>query len=184
VTGAPDAVADLVGGTPAADQAVGTLTVDVSADGWIAALSRARDAGYDYFDWLTVVDDDNVDEDSGAFVVVLHLYCLAQRRGLLMRTRVARDVGRLDSATAVFAGANWHEREALEMFGVTFDGHPDPRPLLLPDHFTGHPLRKEFTLAARAGQSWPGAVEDPSKAGSRRRVEPPGASGPGSWPEP
>jgi NADH-quinone oxidoreductase subunit C len=171
--------AELVGGTPAADQAVGTPTVDIASDRWLEALTTARDSGLTFFDWLTGVDDEGAE-----LAIVVHLYSLADGRRLLLRTRVPRDGGRIPSATAVFPGANWHERETIEMFGVTFDGHPDPRPLLLPDEFDGHPLRKDFVLAARAGRDWPGAVEDPSKTGSRRHLEPPGATGPGTWSEP
>ncbi|MDX6287472.1 MAG: NADH-quinone oxidoreductase subunit [Frankiales bacterium] len=170
-------LAALVGGVPADDQALGAPTVDLTSDQWLDALTTARDAGLAYFDWLTGVDEG---DEVG---IVVHLYSLDQRHGLLLRTRVARDGGQLPSATNVFPGASWHERETIEMYGVTFDGHPDPRPLLLPDEFHGHPLRKDFVLAARAGRDWPGAVEDPSKTGSRRRLRPPGATGPGTWSE-
>ena len=63
------------------------------------------------------------------------------------------------------------------MFGIGFDGHPHLVPLLLPDAFEGHPLRKDFVLAARAAKPWPGAKE-PGESGdggpSRRRMQPPG----------
>ncbi|MGJ3560607.1 NADH-quinone oxidoreductase subunit C [Streptomyces sp. INA 01156] len=53
-------------------------------------------------------------------------------------------------------GAAWHERETYEMFGVDFAGHPALDHLLLPDNFEGHPLRKDFVLAARVAKAWPG----------------------------
>jgi len=91
----------------------------------------------------------------------------------------------LPSAAPVFRGADWAERETREMFGVTFEGHPRPAPLLLPDGFEGHPLRKDFALATRAAQEWPGAREPgearPS-APSRRRLPAPGA--PEGWQPP
>ena len=86
------------------------------------------------------------------------------------------------TATEVYRGANWHERETHEMFGMIFDGHPNLMPLLLPDGFEGHPLRKEFVLAARVAKPWPGAKE-PGESGrgapSRRRMLPPGV--PQDW---
>jgi NADH-quinone oxidoreductase subunit C len=58
-----------------------------------------------------------------------------------------------------FAGANWHEREAHEMFGIGFDGHPDLRNIYLPGEFEGFPLRKDFPLLSRMVKPWPGIVD-------------------------
>lgn len=60
---------------------------------------------------------------------------------------------------ASFAGANWHERETHEMFGIGFDGHPDLRNIYLPGEFEGHPLRKDFPLLSRMVKPWPGIVD-------------------------
>ena len=160
------------------DDSFGALTVGVAADNWVAALTFARDdLGCGYFDWLT-----GVDELDDGFGIVVHVYSLEDRHHLLIRTRVPRADPVLATATGVFRGANWHERETCEMFGVTFEGHPNLSPLLLPDGFEGHPLRKEFVLAARVAKAWPGAKEPgESSAGapSRRRVQPPGV--PSDW---
>jgi NADH-quinone oxidoreductase subunit C len=59
----------------------------------------------------------------------------------------------------VFAGANWHERETHEMFGIHFEGHPDLRHLYLPGEFEGNPLRKDFPLLSRMVKPWPGIVD-------------------------
>lgn len=69
------------------------------------------------------------------------------------------DALQIASLVPVFAGANWHERECWEMFGVTFDGHPGLRHLYLPGEFEGHPLRKDFPLLARLVKPWPGIVD-------------------------
>jgi NADH-quinone oxidoreductase subunit C len=66
---------------------------------------------------------------------------------------------RIASLVPVYAGANWHERECWEMFGITFDGHPSLRHLYLPGGFEGHPLRKDFPLLARLVKPWPGIVD-------------------------
>jgi NADH-quinone oxidoreductase subunit C len=157
----------------------GTVTMDVPREDWLAALAFARDtAGCDFFDWLTAVDE----QDNGLAVVV-HLYSIEDRQHLLVRTLVPRDDPVLPTATPLFRGAAWAERETHEMFGVVFDGHPDLAPLLLPEGFEGHPLRKDFPLAARATQDWPGAREpgEPApSARSRRRLVPPGV--PEGWP--
>ena len=59
----------------------------------------------------------------------------------------------------VYAGANWHEREIWEMYGIEFAGHPDLRKLYLPTDFEGFPLRKDFPLLARRVKPWPGIVD-------------------------
>jgi NADH-quinone oxidoreductase subunit C len=166
-----------------AESAYGQITVDVPSTGWVAALTTARDQlGFTYFDWLSAVDQ----LDDG-FDVVTHLWSVDRREHLLLRTRVPAVDPRLDTATGVFAGASWHERETFEMFGLTFDGHPHLVPLLLPDGFEGHPLRKDFVLAARVAKPWPGAKDpgesdsDVSAAPSRRKTRPPGVPDPAEW---
>ena len=160
------------------EEAYGVLCADVPATRWTEALTAARDRlGCTYFDWLTAVD-----ELAEGFSVVAHVWSVERRCGLLVRTRVPLDAPRLPTATDVFAGASWHERETYEMFGLEFDGHPRLVPLLLPDGFEGHPLRKDFILAARVAKPWPGAKE-PGESGhgapSRRKTLPPGV--PADW---
>jgi NADH-quinone oxidoreductase subunit C len=62
-----------------------------------------------------------------------------------IRVRVSREKPDLPSISKIFGGANWHEREAHDMFGVVFSGHPNLTPLLLPKDATFHPLRKDFS---------------------------------------
>jgi NADH-quinone oxidoreductase subunit C len=165
----------LAGLIPGATETVafGQLTVDVPAPAWVAAATAARDgAGLDCFDWLSAVDE------LTGFDVVLAVYSIERKQRARLRTRIGRADPRLGSLVPVFAGAAWHERETHEMFGIDFDGHPEPAPLLLPDGFEGHPLRKDFVLAARVAKRWPGEKE-PGGASARRRVRPPGV--PEDW---
>jgi NADH-quinone oxidoreductase subunit C len=158
-----------------------TVTIDVPRQDWLAALAFARDvAGCDFFDWLTAVDE----LDQG-FAVVVHLYSIESGQHMLVRSLVPREDPVLPTATGLFRGAGWAERETHEMFGMAFDGHPGLAPLLLPEGFEGHPLRKDFPLAARAAQEWPGAREPGERQASersRRRLVPPGV--PEGWPPP
>ena len=156
-------------------EAFETLTEDVAAADWPATAARLRADGYDFFDWLSAYDDG----DAGLAVVV-RVWSVAAGKGLLVRTRVARDGGSLATLTGIWAGAAWHERETREMFGIEFSGHPDARGLLLPDGFTGHPLRKEFVLASRVAKEWPGAKEPGESVAGRK--QPLGVPRPGQWP--
>ncbi|SDQ77154.1 NADH-quinone oxidoreductase subunit C [Thermostaphylospora chromogena] len=159
-------------------ESFGETTVDVDPEEWPGLLRFARDElGCEFFDWLTGVDD-----PPEAIHVVAHVYNPATRGHLLARTRIPRDEPRLASVTGVYRGADWHERETFEMFGVIFEGHPNLVPLLLPEGFEGHPLRKDFVLAARVAKAWPGAKEPGESdhgAPSRRKILPPGV--PTGW---
>jgi NADH-quinone oxidoreductase subunit C len=183
---AAETVAGRLQGGAQVDSSYGQDTVDVPSAEWVAAHESARDLGFTFFDWLTGVDQLDAADDPG-FDVVSHLWSMTAREHLFLRTRVAGDDARLASLTGVFSGASWHERETFEMFGLTFDGHPNLVPLLLPDGFEGHPLRKDFILAARAAKSWPGAKEpgesdaDVTSSPGRRKTRPPGVPDPATW---
>jgi len=159
------------------------VTVDVGALGWVEALTIARD-GLDcrFFDFLTAVD-----LQADGFQIAAHV--AAPRIGrvdhLLIRTRLPAQAPDLACVCEVYAGAAWHERETHEMFGITISGHARLDPLLLPDGFEGHPLRKDFVLASRVAKAWPGAKEPGESEGeaspSRRRTRPPGVPAPENW---
>jgi NADH-quinone oxidoreductase subunit C len=167
----------------------GERTVTVASGDWLAALERAHGLGYTFFDWLTAVDEEAAGFDIFAHVAKIEGDERATR--LLIRTRIPKDKPELPSAVPVYRGANWHERETFEMFGITFADHPNLVPLLLPDGFDGHPLRKDFVLAARVAKEWPG-VKEPGEGGpahaapagraTRRRMVPPGV--PDGWLKP
>jgi NADH-quinone oxidoreductase subunit C len=166
-------------GGPGHERAV----VDVPVARWREAVGAARDPGAlgcDFFDWLTAVD-----ELADGFTVVAHLWSSRRKHGLLLRTRLPRESATVESVVELFPGAAWHERETHEMFGITFAGHPDLRPLLLPPEFEGHPLRKEFVLASRVAKAWPGAKEpgesEQPGAAKRAPMRPPGVPDPNEW---
>ncbi|MEV7089874.1 NADH-quinone oxidoreductase subunit C [Streptomyces sp. NPDC093085] len=178
----PEAAAELFGEGATAEAAYDLLTVDVPAASWLTALETARTTlGCDYFDWLSAVD-----EPGTGFRVCAHVAALVPGavRRLLVRTTVPHDAPALPTAVGIYAGAGWHERETYEMFGVAFTGHPNLVPLLLPEEFEGHPLRKDFVLAARVAKAWPGAKEpgEPEHGGPKRRqMLPPGVPDPNEW---
>ena len=198
------ALGPATGGTADVQPNHGQAVAVVPAEQWIAALTAARDQlGATFFDWLTGVDELENGYTIAAFVCAPADPVpstdaastagaaskpagarLRRGQGVLLKTLIPRDQATLPSATTVYRGANWHERETFEMFGVEFSGHPDLKPLLLPDGFEGHPLRKDFILASRVAKAWPGAKEpgesdhDRGRASpGRRRMLPPGVPG-------
>ncbi|MCX5195058.1 NADH-quinone oxidoreductase subunit C [Streptomyces sp. NBC_00249] len=179
----PDGAATVFGAEAVGSFAYDVLTVDVPVGSWISSLEIARDKlGCTFFDWLSAVD-----EPGTGFRICAHVVSLENHRvrRLLLRTTVPHTSPSLPSAVAVYAGAEWHERETFEMFGVVFTDHPNLVHLLLPENFEGHPLRKDFVLAARVAKAWPGAKEpgeahDPD-APKRRQMLPPGVPDPNEW---
>ena len=147
---------------------------------WHDAVAALKSAGYSYFDWLSAVD-----EHPEGFRLVVHLARLEKLDHLLLVTYVDRETPAVASIADLYAGAAWHERETHEMFGIEFGVDLDP--LLLPDGFEGHPLRKEFVLASRVAKPWPGAKEpgesdaDSTHSPGRRRIKPPGVPDPTEW---
>ena len=180
-------VGELLGPDVRTGAAYGEAVADVPRTSWVGAVVAVRDddaLGLVLFDLLTAVD-----EEPHGLDVVLRLWSPAGRHGLVLRTRCPRADARVPSLTGVFAGADWHERHAAEMFDLVFDGHPGLVPLLLPSGFAGAPLRKDFVLASRVVKPWPGAPEPGQSSAEaaaptrRRRTLPPGVPAPGAWPE-
>jgi NADH-quinone oxidoreductase subunit C len=161
--------------------AFGQTTAHVPLDAWVDAARYAHDTlGCTQFDWLGVEDAGRPGAVGVRHAVLLHVLDPDSKDGVLLRTELGPDDA-LPSVAALWAGAAWHEREAVEMFGIALDR--EAAHLLLPDSFSGHPLRKDFVLASRVVRPWPGRLE-PGEAGtstpSRRRAAPPGVPDP-SW---
>lgn len=97
------------------------------------------------FDLLSDLCAVDYPEDSERFEVNYHIYSIPLNHRIRIKARVAEG-GALPTVSVVWATANWHEREAFDLFGIRFDGHPDLTRILLPDDWKGHPLRKEYPL--------------------------------------
>lgn len=166
-----------VTGAPVNEQH-GVVTAQVSRERWMATVTAVRDDDEldgRYFDLLTVVDQHPAGLD-----VVVRVWSVQRRHAMHLTASLSREEPRVDSLTGVFAGAGWHERQAAEMFGVSFDGHPDLTPLLLPVGGVATPLRKEHLLERRGDRPWPGS-QDPAHSGeggrpARRVLQPPGVA--------
>ena len=159
------------------------IWVRVRTESWRETAVKVRDLGFSYFDFLSAIDwlpspfgrgeDDPTEPAPVRDSTIRRGYTGGDTRiqmlarvvdpttsmGINLKTDVPDDNAHVESWTTVYAGANWHEREAWEMFGITFDGHPDLRHMYLPTDFEGFPLRKDFPLLARIVKPWPGIVD-------------------------
>lgn len=85
------------------------------------------------------------------FTVVYHLFSLKNKFRLVVKADVDESDCNIDTVSPVWRAANWHEREVYDMYGITFNNHPDLRRMYMPEEFEYHPLRKEFPLLGIPG---------------------------------
>jgi len=133
---------------------LGELTVEVPPAGYLDACRRLRDEPELKFEQL--IDLCGVDYstygnqpwEKGRFAAVLHLTSVTHNWRLRLRAFCADDaLPMLDSLVEVWPGVNWFEREAFDLFGIVFEGHPDLRRILTDYGFVGHPFRKDFPIS-------------------------------------
>lgn len=159
------------------------VRVDVAA--WADAAKALQTANFRYFSFLSGIDwqpNPNLDGEkvytdglkpmpdvivdpvirlgggTSRFQVFARVANVDTHRAVTVLCDLGDDL-KAPSWTRVYRGADWHEREAAEMFGFDFGGHPGLRHLYLPEEFEGYPLRKDFPLAARVVRPWPGLVD-------------------------
>ena len=145
-----------------------TLKINVDFTSWIDTHKiLKKDFNLTFFNWLSAVDWDNEVKTGDApkepvtpsFEI---LSCLSQTNSnnlVISSTVISKENAEIESLVDVFAGANWHEREAYEMFGINFLNHPNLIKLYLPDDYEGNPLLKSFELISREVKPWPGEVD-------------------------
>ena len=177
----------------------------VATDSWKATGDALHSMGFEYFCFLSAIDwmpspygrgeDDptepppersteirqGVTGGETRFQVFARVTDIHRHVGVTIKVDVPDDTMAIESWFTVYAGANWHERETHEMFGIGFTGHPDLRNMYLPTEFEGYPLRKDFPLLARMVKPWPGhrrrradAGRGPAARGRGRRIREPG----------
>ncbi|AKV02516.1 NADH-ubiquinone oxidoreductase chain C [Labilithrix luteola] len=125
----------------------GDETAVVEASRWHEICLFLRDDPQMNFDMFVDMCGVDYPEREPRMEVVLHLYSIARRHRLRLKTRVGdseMDGAEVDTVTDVWSGANWFEREVYDLSGVTFKGHPDLRRILMYPEFEGHPLRKDY----------------------------------------
>jgi NADH-quinone oxidoreductase subunit C len=120
----------------------GSVTVRLSPDQWQPVARVVNDRlGCRFFNWLSAVDW----KDKG-LEVVCRLENLDEGLVVMLRSQLPPGETHCPTLTGLYRGANWMERECYDLLGVTFDGHPDLRRILLGDDWEGHPLRKDYPV--------------------------------------
>jgi NADH-quinone oxidoreductase subunit C len=176
------------------------LWIRVQTDAWAATGRALQTIGFSYFCFLSALDwkpspfgrgeDDPTEPPPERSTEVKQGYAGGESRfqvfarvtdtvrhvGVTIKADVPEESMTVDSWHAIYAGANWHERETHEMFGIDFVGHPDLRNIYLPTEFEGFPLRKDFPLLARIVKPWPGIVDVEPMPAEDTEETPPSAS--------
>jgi NADH-quinone oxidoreductase subunit C len=143
----------------------GEVTVTVDRDALIEVLSSLRDDDGLRFTFLA---DESCTDWPGRdprIWMAYHLYSPERNHRVRVKVGLPEDDMRVASATSVFPAADWQERELFDFFGVTFDGHPDLRRILMPDEWVGYPLRKDEPLGGVATQYKGAYVPPPDERG-------------------
>jgi NADH-quinone oxidoreductase subunit C len=159
------------------------LWLRVRTDAWAATGEALKNAGFKYFCFLSAIDwmpspygkgeDDPTEEPKKPdteirqgltggetrMQVFARVTDITRHVGVTIKADVPDGAEAIDTWSNIYPGANWHERECHEMFGIGFNGHPDLRNMYLPTDFEGYPLKKDFPLLARMVKPWPGIVD-------------------------
>lgn len=118
---------------------------EVKTDRLVEICRWLRDDPVAEFDFLLDVTAVHWPDDPLPMEVVYHLYSSSRNDRLRLKARTG-DRGPVPSLTGLWESADWNEREAYDMFGIDFEGHPDLRRILMPEDYTDYPLRKELPL--------------------------------------
>jgi len=134
----------------------GEAILDVKIEGVLQPFVKVTPAGLKEIASFLHDDDDlqfdflmclsGVDYGKNVLGVVYHISSTTKRHKLTVKVDVPADKADVPSIAEIWPSANWHEREAYDMYGIVFTGHPDLRRMLLPDDYPGHPLRKDFKV--------------------------------------
>ncbi len=122
------------------------LTVLVKTEDIVKVCNFLKNDPELAFDMIVDLCGVDMYRPEGRFGVVYNLYSLKKKKYLRLKVLVDEDDPIVDTVSVVWSGANWHERETYDMYGIKFKGHPDLRRMYMPEDFKYFPLRKDFPL--------------------------------------
>ena len=118
--------------------------VEVKKESLVEAMSFLHQSEGLYFDQLSCITALDNGPEAGTMEMIYQLYSIPYNHHLTVKVSLDRAQPAVDTLTTIWKTADWHEREAYDLLGVTFNGHPDLRRILLPADWEGHPLRKDY----------------------------------------
>ena len=121
----------------------GELTLTIAAGEIRVAAATVRAAGYNFFEDVTAVD---WFPSSPRFQLSYHIVSQTYKERIRLRVLLDGDAPSVESITSVWPSANFYEREVFDLFGITFEGHPNLRRIMMPDDWEGYPLRKDYPV--------------------------------------
>jgi NADH-quinone oxidoreductase subunit C len=146
-----DLLAERFGGALLAAHAEGKHPrVHLAAEQWRPVAEFLRRDERLRFDWLANLSGVDYPAE-GKLAVAYDLWSYALRHRFAVKVFCARENPRVATVSDLWRAADWHEREAYDMFGIVFEGHPDPRRILLPEDWVGFPLRKDYVFPTEYG---------------------------------
>ena len=119
------------------------LTLTIAAANLVEALKTVQAAGYNFFEDMTAVDWFPA---APRFQLSYHILSHSYKERIRLRVMLEGENPSVDSITPIWPAANFYEREVFDLFGITFDGHPNLRRIMMPDDWKGHPLRKDYPV--------------------------------------
>ncbi len=141
------------------------VTVTVDRDDLLEALTLLRDEPDLSFGWLSDVSCTDWPGRDPRIWMAYHLYSLEHRHRIRIKVGLPPEDLRVPSVAALHPTADWQEREVYDFFGVTFDGHPNLRRILMPGDWVGHPLRKDHRLGGVPTQYKGAYIPPPDERG-------------------
>ncbi|MGO8762795.1 MAG: NADH-quinone oxidoreductase subunit C [Desulfobaccales bacterium] len=125
----------------------GDTTIEVKPERIVEICTALKDGHDTGFKYLSMIAGMDYSPASPRFGVVYNLYSHKHHGRITLKARLADDLApAIDSVAKVWSTAIWHEREAYDMMGIRFNGHPDLRRILMPGEWVGHPQRKDYPL--------------------------------------
>jgi NADH-quinone oxidoreductase subunit C len=119
------------------------LTLEVVPEKILDSLRLLKEQRFERLSTVTAVDRYPMEP---RYEVVYHLQSVSRNLYVRLKCRLNGDAPEIDSATAVYAAANWYERETWDLFGVVFKNHPNLTRIMMPDFWEGHPLRRDYPV--------------------------------------